>query len=54
MVDVYGCAKRGAPGPPGADGPPGKKGDGLSSVFFSKQLARWFYEKPNFFLLLQE
>ena len=48
MVDVYGCAKRGAPGPPGADGPPGKKGDGLSSVFFSKQLARWFYENLTF------
>ena len=54
MVDVYGCTKRGAPGPPGEPGPPGKKGpqgekgDGLSTLFFSKQLAQWFYESLTF------
>ena len=48
MVNVYGDKKRGPPGPPGEPGPPGKKGVGLSSLFFSKQLARWFYENCDF------
>ena len=48
MVNVYGDKKRGPPGPPGESGPPGKKGVGLSSLFFSKQLARWFYENCAF------
>lgn len=46
MVDIFGSSRR--QGKRGLQGPAGPPGEGLSSFFFSKQLAQWLYENLSF------
>ena len=46
MVDIFGGNRR--QGKRGLQGPAGPPGEGLSAFFFSKQLAKWFYEGLSF------